>query len=72
MGFATAGIALINALKEPLFKKATEYGNEYLFIYQNGLIEYIDNYLEKFSKIKTFIHRDIRVPFYEVFIQYQL
>ncbi|KFF09862.1 hypothetical protein IW15_22110 [Chryseobacterium soli] len=67
MGFATAGIALINALKEPLFKKAKEYGDEYIFIYQNGLIEYIDNYLDKFSKIKTFIHRDTRVPFYEVF-----
>ncbi|ANF51176.1 hypothetical protein A0O34_11900 [Chryseobacterium glaciei] len=67
MGFATAGIALINALKEPLFKKAKEYGDEYIFLYQNGLVEYIDNYLEKFSKIKTFIHRDIRIPFYDVF-----
>lgn len=67
MGFTTAGIALINALKEPLFKKAKEIGDDYIFIYQNGLAEYIDNYLEKFSKIKTFIHRDTRVPFYDVY-----
>ncbi|MFL9835822.1 NACHT domain-containing protein [Chryseobacterium terrae] len=67
MDIISSGLALLNTLKEPLFKKAKEFGDEYVFTYQNGLVKYIDNYLEKFSKIKTFIHRDTRMPFYEVF-----
>jgi len=67
MDIVSSGLALLNTFKDPLFTKAKELGDEYIFTYQNGLVNYIDNYIEKFSKIKTFIHRDTRVPFYEVF-----
>lgn len=67
MDIISTGLALLNTFKDPLFTKAKEIGDEYIFTYQNGLVKYIDNYLEKFSKIKTFIHRETRMPFYEVF-----
>ncbi|MDR6528387.1 ABC-type dipeptide/oligopeptide/nickel transport system ATPase component [Chryseobacterium rhizosphaerae] len=61
------GLALINTFKEPIFRKTKELSEEYAFIYKNGLVNYINNYYDKFSHIKTFIYRDQRVPFYDVY-----
>lgn len=61
------GFALMNIFKEPILKKAKELSEEYAFIYENGLVKYINNYYDKFSNIKTFIYRDQRVPFYDVY-----
>ncbi|MCQ9639763.1 NACHT domain-containing protein [Chryseobacterium sp. WG14] len=61
------GFALMNIFKEPILKKAKELSEEYAFIYENGLVKYINNYYDKFSNIKTFIYRDQRIPFYDVY-----
>lgn len=61
------GLSLISTFKEPILKKAKELSEEYAFIYENGLVNYINNYYNKFSHIKTFIYRDQRVPFYDVY-----
>jgi energy-coupling factor transporter ATP-binding protein EcfA2 len=61
------GLSLISTFKEPIFRKAKELNEEYAFIYENGLVNYINNYYNKFSHIKTFIYRDQRIPFYDVY-----
>lgn len=64
---ATVGLQLVNAFKEPIQKLAKNIKEEFLFVYNNGLSDYIDNYYEKYSTTKTFIYRDEKVNFYDIF-----
>lgn len=64
---ATIGIQLINAFKEPILKLSKEIKDEFLDIFNNGLSDFVDNFYIKYSKTKTFIYRDEKVNFYDVF-----
>lgn len=64
---ASTGLALLNTFKEPLFKLSKDLKTEFLQLFDNGLPEYIDNFYDKYSKTKTFIYRDEKVNFYDIF-----
>lgn len=64
---STIGIQLLNTFKEPLFKITKGLKEEFLHIFNNGLSNYIDNFYDKYSKTKTFIYRDEKVNFYDIF-----
>lgn len=61
------GLQLLNVFKDPLFKISKDLKDEFLHVFNNGLPEYIDNFYDKYSKTKTFIYRDEKVDFYEIF-----
>lgn len=64
---ATIGIQLLNAFKEPFLKLSKEIKDEFLDVFNNGLSDYVDNFYNKYSKTKTFIYRDEKVNFYDVY-----
>lgn len=53
--------------KEPLTEIYNDVRDEYLQYFENGLTEYTSQFLDKFSKTKTFLHRDERFHFYDIF-----
>ena len=53
--------------KEPLKEVYNDIKDEYLQFFENGLTEYTSQFLDKFSKTKTFLHRDERFHFYDIF-----
>ena len=63
----TVGAQLLNTFKEPLLKITKDFKDEFLFLFNNGLSEYIDNFYDKYSKTKTFIYRDEKVNFYDIY-----
>ena len=63
----TIGFKLITLFKDPIIKFSSEIKDEFLQAFLNGMSSYVDNYYEKFSKTKTFIFRDERINFYDVF-----
>ena len=64
---ATVGIQLLNFFKEPILKLSQDFKDEFIDIVNNGLSEFVDNFYNKYSKTKTFIYRDEKVNFYDVF-----
>lgn len=63
----SVGAKLIETFKDQLLNLGNNIKDEYLFIYKNGLIDYINNFYEKYSSIKTFIYRDEKVNFYDIY-----
>ena len=64
----TAAItSLLATFKEPLVKKFKDISDEIDHVFNNSLNSYITNYHNKYSKTKTFIYRDEKIDFYEVF-----
>lgn len=63
----SVGAKLIGTFKDQLLNLGNNIKDEYLFIYKNGLIDYINNFYEKYSSIKTFIYRDEKVNFYDIY-----
>lgn len=64
----TAAItSLLATFKEPLVKKLNDISDEIGYVFNNTLNNYINNYYNKYSKTKTFIYRDEKIDFYEVF-----
>ncbi|MDV3705542.1 hypothetical protein CMU55_13615 [Elizabethkingia anophelis] len=63
----SVGLTLISVFKESILKKAKEIKDDYLFVYENGLIDYINNFHDKYSSVKTFIYRNERVNFYDIY-----
>lgn len=61
------GTALANLFKEPIQKSGNVLHDEFLHIFDNGLPEYIDSFYDKYSNTKTFIYRDEKVKFYDIF-----
>lgn len=61
------GLTLLSIFKDPLMKLSRGFKDEFLHIFDNGLPEYIDNFYDKFSKTKTFIYREERIDFYDIF-----
>jgi energy-coupling factor transporter ATP-binding protein EcfA2 len=61
------GLQLLNVFKDPLFKISKDLKDEFFHVFNNGLPEYIDNFYDKYSKTKTFIYRDEKVDFYDIF-----
>ncbi|MEA9411905.1 NACHT domain-containing protein [Flavobacterium sp. PL02] len=61
------GIQLLGTFKDPLSKISKDLKDEFLHVFNNGLPEYIDNFYDKYSKTKTFIYRDEKVNFYDIF-----
>ncbi|HAY3544445.1 TPA: NACHT domain-containing protein [Elizabethkingia anophelis] len=63
----SVGLTLISVFKEPILKKAKEIKDDYLFVYENGLVDYINNFHDKYSSVKTFIYRDEKINFYDIY-----
>ncbi|MBP0613017.1 NACHT domain-containing protein [Chryseobacterium sp. cx-311] len=64
----TAAVTLLlSTFKEPLVKKFKDISDEIEHVFNNSLNNYITNYYNKYSKTKTFIYRDEKIDFYEVF-----
>lgn len=67
MPATTTGLTFLNIFKEPLFNVSKDLKDEFLHVFDNGLPEYIDNFYDKYSKTKTFIYRDEKVNFYDIY-----
>lgn len=65
--FLSVGLTLISAFKEPILKKAKAIREDYLLIYENGLVDYINNFYDKYSFVKTFIYRNEKINFYDIY-----
>lgn len=63
----SVGAKLIGTFKDQILNLGNNIKDEYLFIYKNGLIDYINNFYEKYSSIKTFIYREEKVNFYDIY-----
>lgn len=63
----TIGEELVKFFKDPILAICKDVKEEFLQIFNSGLTDYIDNYYDKFSKTKTFIYRDDRINFYDIF-----
>lgn len=63
----SVGAKLIGTFKDQILNLGNNIKDEYFFIYKNGLIDYINNFYEKYSSIKTFIYRDEKVNFYDIY-----
>jgi hypothetical protein len=63
----TVGLKLLAIFKEPFLNIGKDLKEEFLNIFNNGLSEYVDNFYDKYSKTKTFIYRDEKVNFYDIF-----
>jgi energy-coupling factor transporter ATP-binding protein EcfA2 len=53
--------------KEPIKDIYSDVKDEYLHYFENGLTEYTLQFLNKFSQTKTFLHRNERFEFYDIF-----
>jgi predicted NACHT family NTPase len=53
--------------KEPIKDIYSDVKGEYLHYFENGLTEYTLQFLNKFSQTKTFLHRNERFEFYDIF-----
>ena len=53
--------------KEPIKEIYNDVKDEYLHFFENGLTEYTMQFLDKFSQTKTFLHRNDRFEFYDIF-----
>lgn len=60
-------IQLLNTFKEPLFNVTKDFKEEFVNAFNSGLNNYLENYYDKYSKTKTFIYREERVDFYDIF-----
>ncbi|WP_312819750.1 NACHT domain-containing protein [Kaistella carnis] len=58
---------ILSTFKEPILKKFNDLSDEINQIFNNSLNNYVSNYYNKFSHTKTFIYRDEKIDFYEVF-----
>ncbi|KFC18968.1 NACHT domain-containing protein [Epilithonimonas lactis] len=64
----TAAITtLLSTFKDPIVKKFNNLTIEIDHLFNNSLNNYVTNYYNKYSKTKTFIYRDEKIDFYEVF-----
>jgi len=63
----SVGLTLISVFKESILKKAKGIKDDYLFVYENGLVDYINNFHDKYSSVKTFIYRNEKINFYDVY-----
>lgn len=61
------GAALATLFKEPIQKGGNILHDEFIHIFDSGLPEYIDSFYDKYSNTKTFIYRDEKVKFYDIF-----
>lgn len=60
-------ISIISAFKSPIIEKFGEWKDEITFLFDNGLIDYIDNYGTKFEQTKTFLFRDKKIDFHKTY-----
>ncbi len=59
--------SLIETFKYPIFKLLGDLKAEIKHFLDDGLPEYVDNYKNKFSKTKTFLFREEKVNFYDIY-----
>jgi len=60
-------VSLIDIFKDPILKIFGNLKDEVKFFLDDGLSEYVDNYKTKYSKTKTFLFREERVNFYDIY-----
>ena len=60
-------VSLIDTFKEPILKFVGDLKDEVKYFLDDGLSEYVDNYKNKYSKTKTFLFREERVNFYDIY-----
>lgn len=63
----SAANSLLNFFKESLSALVKDAKNETVQLFLGGLEDYIENYYNKYATTKTFIYRDEKVNFYDVF-----
>jgi ABC-type bacteriocin/lantibiotic exporter with double-glycine peptidase domain len=59
--------ALISFFKDPIIELFHEVKSEINQFIDDGLSKYLENQWDKFSNTKTFLFRNEKVPFYEIF-----
>lgn len=64
---STIGLKLVNFFKDDIKNAGKGIKDEFLQAFFSGMTNYIDNFYDKFSRTKTFIYRDERVNFYDIF-----
>ena len=64
--------SLIDTFKDPILKFLGDVKDEVQFFLNDGLSEYVDNYKTKYSKTKTFLFREEKVNFYDVYFPISL
>ncbi|KGO88634.1 hypothetical protein Q765_01660 [Flavobacterium rivuli WB 3.3-2 = DSM 21788] len=60
-------LKLLTVFKEPLFAATNGVKEEFIQAFNNGLIEFLENYYDKYSNTKTFIYRDEKADFYDIY-----
>jgi len=60
-------LALINAFKNPLIDLLSDIKKDVLFFFDDGVLEYVQCYKQKYEKTKTFLFRNEAVDFYDTF-----
>lgn len=65
-------VSLIDTFKDPILKLFVDIKDEVRYFLDDGLSEYVDNYKNKYMKTKTFLFRDERVNFYDIYFPISL
>lgn len=65
-------LSLIGAFKSPIIELTKELKAEVTFFLDNGMSDYIENMSEKYKSTKTFLFRNEKVPFYDVYFSISL
>lgn len=60
-------IDLIAAFKSPIIELTKDIKDEVTFFLDNGISDYVNSMTEKFGSTKTFLFRNEKVPFYDVY-----
>ncbi|HSV77008.1 MAG TPA: NACHT domain-containing protein [Bacteroidales bacterium] len=60
-------LSLIETFKEPILSALSDIKNEVQFFLDDGLSEYVENQKNKLSKTKTFLFREEKVNFYDIY-----
>ena len=59
--------ALINTFKNPLLEKLTDIKKEVTYFFDDGILNYVQNFKDKYEYTKTFLFRNEKVNFYDTF-----
>jgi hypothetical protein len=65
-------IDLIGAFKSPIIELTKDIKNEVTFFLDNGVSDYVNSMTEKFGSTKTFLFRNEKVSFYDVYFPISL
>lgn len=67
MAISKETLSLISTFKNPIIEKLSEWKDEIKFYFDTGIVKYVENIKNKYSKTKTFLFRNENVDFYDVY-----